>query len=373
MKSGRLPSKLLLLCVILLGSVILQGQSQPNLENGFKPYGSYVGGGIDTVNLMNGNLMLNIPAPFHYPQRGKLDPRYAFYLTSKNWTVQCVPNSQSPTGLACQWIPGVAADCIMPAQATGSRYQVCAFPTGVGLTDTLALTVKRTVENNFTGDGVTIYDASGYSLVTPDLAVHGLAASGPLDSTGESTQFESLDGSGFRVQLSNPDNHGIMSAVTVIDRAGNRYLGTFPPSDSGITGFRDPFDGVQPSSGPGGTYMPLANGSGGGPNSDYFFGQLATFSSATDANGNVFNLSTSTDTLGHAPPSAPATTDTSDCVSPLAISGVVPYAYYGPNGTNLIKFCYSTFSSRRISPNRMSFRRKVSPSQVFSQHPRSIW
>src|SRR5258708_29337388 len=67
-----------LFAIILAGipSLLLLAQSPPNLENGFKPYGSYDGGRIDTVNLMNGNLILHIRAPFHYGQRGTLDPHY---------------------------------------------------------------------------------------------------------------------------------------------------------------------------------------------------------------------------------------------------------------------------------------------------------
>ena len=36
-------------------------QTPPNLENGFKPFGSYDGTKFDTVNVMNGNLMVHIP------------------------------------------------------------------------------------------------------------------------------------------------------------------------------------------------------------------------------------------------------------------------------------------------------------------------
>jgi hypothetical protein len=49
MKSTKL---LLLLTVVLTQSVLLPGQVAPNLENGFKPYGSYDGGSLDTVNVM---------------------------------------------------------------------------------------------------------------------------------------------------------------------------------------------------------------------------------------------------------------------------------------------------------------------------------
>jgi len=59
-------AKLLQLFVIICAfNNLLSAQSAPNLENGFKPYGSYDGSSIDTVNLQNGNLMLHLPA---YPE-----------------------------------------------------------------------------------------------------------------------------------------------------------------------------------------------------------------------------------------------------------------------------------------------------------------
>src|SRR5262249_48595523 len=81
-----------------------------------------------------------------------------------------------------------------------------------------------------------------------------------------------------------------------------------------------------------------------GSGSDYFCGQLATFTTVTDRNGNVFNLATGTDTLGRTQPTPPTSSDTSDCVSPLAISHVGFYDYIGANGvTNQIKLCFSSF------------------------------
>lgn len=44
-------------------------QADVNVEQGTKPYGSYMGGDIDSVSLTNGNLNLHIPL-VSYPQRG---------------------------------------------------------------------------------------------------------------------------------------------------------------------------------------------------------------------------------------------------------------------------------------------------------------
>src|SRR5580658_230182 len=122
--------------MILLAGACAFGQNQPNTDNGYQPYGSFDEGHIDSVNAMNGNLILNFPVPFAYPQRGSLNPRYLFYLSSKNWMVNCVPDTQSPTGLDCQWQPGIASQCITPFQnitSPGGKptlFQLCAFPAG---------------------------------------------------------------------------------------------------------------------------------------------------------------------------------------------------------------------------------------------------
>src|SRR5882672_1936244 len=88
----------MLVAVILAGSVSVFAQTSPDLENGFKYYGSYDGSHLDTVNLMNGNLMLHLPLVPELPQRGnKLDLKYLVYLTSKTWTGSCHFNHCVPT------------------------------------------------------------------------------------------------------------------------------------------------------------------------------------------------------------------------------------------------------------------------------------
>jgi hypothetical protein len=59
----RFGTKLLLTvisyCCFLISN--LAGQTTPDLEAGLKPYGSYHGGDIDTVNLATGNLTFIFP------------------------------------------------------------------------------------------------------------------------------------------------------------------------------------------------------------------------------------------------------------------------------------------------------------------------
>src|SRR5260370_35000053 len=106
MKFGKL---LAVVAVILAGSVLMLGQTQPNLLNGMPPLGSYNGSSVDTVNLMNGNLTLHIPLPFDYPQRGKLGIKYYLILNSKTWKAyetpspgQCQPTSGCGSGRGCE-------------------------------------------------------------------------------------------------------------------------------------------------------------------------------------------------------------------------------------------------------------------------------
>ena len=96
------------LAIILGGSGFLFGQTAPNLENGFKPYGSYDGSHLDTVNLMNGNLMLHAPLLPDLPQRGALGVSETLYSSSKDWQAVCVPDPHSPAGEKCSWQKGGA-------------------------------------------------------------------------------------------------------------------------------------------------------------------------------------------------------------------------------------------------------------------------
>jgi len=70
------------------------GQTAPNLENGFKPYGSYHGSGFETVSEMNGNLTIHLPWSFVYPQRGgRLETKTYAVFNAKNWKVQVMSGS----------------------------------------------------------------------------------------------------------------------------------------------------------------------------------------------------------------------------------------------------------------------------------------
>lgn len=79
----RIGQRTLFASAFLLMSLVGSGKSQtsPGMETGLKPFQSYLGGQIDSVNLGNGNLTLHIPL-ISYPQRGKL--QLAFFVRYNN-------------------------------------------------------------------------------------------------------------------------------------------------------------------------------------------------------------------------------------------------------------------------------------------------
>jgi hypothetical protein len=133
-----------LLCVsafVCIFSNLILAQAAPNLENGFKNYGSYDGSHLDTVNVMNGNLMMHIPVLPVYGQRGEFAPQYSLYLTSKAWQVHCKPNP--PYGQICWW------DTNNP---------------GIMVISDAGLLVSRTLVKDFSGTGQIFYTTQGYSV-----------------------------------------------------------------------------------------------------------------------------------------------------------------------------------------------------------------
>jgi hypothetical protein len=91
--------------IIFVTGALLWGQSAPNLENGFKSFGSYQSGNLDTVNLQTGNLVIPVPV-FSYPQRGSVKVSNALYISSNDWQAVCTnpPNR----GQVCNWRKRVA-------------------------------------------------------------------------------------------------------------------------------------------------------------------------------------------------------------------------------------------------------------------------
>jgi hypothetical protein len=180
----------------LLTTVSLRAQTAPNFENGWKPYGSYDGSHLDTVNLMNGNLMLHAPLLPDLAQRGTTMVGETLYITSKDWQTVCTPNPSIPSGMGCKWERG---------------------GTGVNILVTPAITVHRTLNKQYTsGEGITTYVAYGYTVTAPDGSTHQMeGVAGSEDSNGAPTKFNSLDLTGYHLEMSNPDANGISNTFTI--------------------------------------------------------------------------------------------------------------------------------------------------------------
>ena len=104
----------------------------PNLENGFKSWGSYDGSSVDTVSNLNGNQLLHAPLLANYPQRGgKLTMQSFLYQTSKSWQVFCSLNLIGDE-VTCQWALGRS---------------------GVNLRQSEGLTIQRTLHQYSSGTG----------------------------------------------------------------------------------------------------------------------------------------------------------------------------------------------------------------------------
>src|SRR5256885_658771 len=104
MKTARLA---VVVALVVMGSASLTAQTAPDLENGFKNFGSYDGSHLDTVNLMNGNLMLHAPLLPGYPQRGKFSLHDILSFSAKTWQVVCIDKAfDTGTVTECGWYPG---------------------------------------------------------------------------------------------------------------------------------------------------------------------------------------------------------------------------------------------------------------------------
>jgi hypothetical protein len=71
---------------LVVFTVATHAQANPNIDQGFHPYGSYEGGSVDTVSLSNGALNIQIPV-VSYPQRGDLHLSFSLRYGSKAWSV----------------------------------------------------------------------------------------------------------------------------------------------------------------------------------------------------------------------------------------------------------------------------------------------
>jgi hypothetical protein len=254
MKAARLA---VVIALVVIGSGSLTAQKAPDLENGFKNYGSYDGSHLDTVNLMNGNLILHAPLLPGYPQRGSLAVQPVLIFNSKTWQVICA--SMPGDGVACGWYHG---------------------GTSITLQQPTDLQIQRTINVFFTGTS-TSYTAQGYSLTGADGSTHQLMPT--VTTNGVYMELESLDTTGYHVVMSGSDGSGVPNTATVSDRHGTQYIAVFdPPNACGQL----PHNLTPPGTrlGPlGGFAEPIIDDT---PRGSQFCPQWAAVQQVTDSNGN---------------------------------------------------------------------------------------
>jgi len=292
--------RVFVLCTTIFAGIIsCYAQSDPNTEQGTKPYDSTHGGDLDTVSLTSGGLSLHIPL-VSFPQRGGTDLSFFISFSNKQWYVK--PAKFDKLGhvvVPAQWEP-------MPD--TGAQI--------VSSTDWWMLTSYAVEPQDPNIQGETLYDWS-QSVSSPDGSTHTFASQ-TADTTGPQYPLRSLDATG----LLRPD------AQTVILSNGTRY--SFPNlSDTSQTN-------------------PLALIRAG-----------IQASSVTDANGNQINIGSTgwTDTMGRLIPGSASTsfvgiqpgvstTDLSKC--PASTSSARIWNVPGPanvnSGVRTFYFCYSIFT-----------------------------
>src|ERR1051326_813820 len=204
------PARLtVLFLVAALSTASAIAQNDVNLDQGLKPYGSYMGGNIDTVSLTNGNLMLHIPL-VSYPQRGgRL--KLAFYLRYNNKGFAPIVN-----GTAVWGFDGIGVDVQR---------------------DQLIETRTRRTQFAVPGDNGTAHIfINTTTATTPDGSSHDLSWSGdgkrvgagPVDGSalGQYGIIHSLSSTSYNVDPSCPNTISTWNPVVSQDPNGNQIVTT---------------------------------------------------------------------------------------------------------------------------------------------------
>lgn len=296
MKLGKVKVLVAGLAIILVSSVTVMAQVDPNLESGVKNFGSYQGGDVDVVNLANGNVTVKIPLAA-YGQRGSM-PAVGYVLLDNGKKWSAVKNAQL-TVVPDQWVVSQNALAVVTS---------------------LDVRISRTRVVSTNASGVVTEMDYGYTVTDPDGAVHSL--SGPngtaIDTSG--WQFTLIPGG-----LTDHSN----DTGLLIDRKGTHYKLFKPLGPSTTT-----------TTGPGGS------------NTTTTYTEFFPVVSTTDASGNI--ISGSTDTLGRSLNGTVLTSDLTGCTSARTITKAWLLNLPGVNGgTTTIKLCGAslTVSEAFSQPN----------------------
>jgi RHS repeat-associated protein len=305
-KSIKLIFIAILLAILSVQSS--QAQSGVDLLTGYRPFGSYQHGDVDTIDLSNGRPLIDIPL-ISYPQRGgKLQLNYVLRYHSPSHSV--TGNSEVLGGMTGCLPSAFGGNCIVFPWDSGFS----------GITETGAVFASATC----TGGAPYSYDCGG--VVFSADGSHPMAPIGP-------NSFRAADGTGYRLDvpggfptnLSGPTPN--LSHV-ITDTNGVRY---WVSSDMSTTITEDT-NGNQ-----------IVGGSGNG---------------VTDTIGRVIPASSGFPVpFPSTWPTGIGTTDFRDCSGPLPIVGAIawnPPGIYG--GTYSLKFCFVSIS-------------EIMPADQYNSHP----
>jgi RHS repeat-associated protein len=201
----RMATAMPIVCLALLfsaGSVSLQAQAAPDLEQGLKPYGSYQGGNLDSVSLSNGNLFFHAGLLAYSQRAGELAYPIVLQYNNENYSLYTTPpcNPRCPV----QNYAVFGADPNTPQDSLGAAVSI-AFEGPLG-------NVYNSVSTGLSLDDSPI-SVNVYSVQTPDGSQHQMV--------NTSAGSASTDGSAFYAN------------ATVHDRKGSTFTAVnFPPSGS---------------------------------------------------------------------------------------------------------------------------------------------
>ncbi len=274
----------LVLVILLSFSAITRAQTLAGVEQGIKPYGSYEGGSIDSISMVNGSITLNIPL-LSYPQRGsKLHAGFRLVYANpwlQPWAAYCDPYTHH-----CGITGYNLAYDLDPSNCGYNNLngQTCGTAMGVGADFGYGLNVVLL-------PGCCPQGVQYYKITDSDNAVHVMGYVG-------AGQYRSVDATGYLLSAasSSPDGN-----ATLWDRQGNKY----------------------------------------------FFSTWA-LTKIEDPNGNQVTMNTNsqgamTDTLGRVFPAETSTTDLSNC--PASATTASLWTPPGPSGgTSQFKTCWATIN-----------------------------
>ncbi len=221
----QLPKVLSAICVPLIFCVSVAAQQPAATEAGSKPFGSFSGSDIESVNLENGALVLRIPL-YSLPQRGKLKVSYS--LTYQNLIYRTVATCFNMDGT-----PRFGPHCskVEPYASPGSEPTFGVEPIldqSLAVVETTTNTGLQDTSNPYYTPYPYIY-YNAFDVIEPNGSTHNLAYNG--------SYFRAMDGSGFiyrdpdpqpylpvNIPLDTDTTPGIaFPPGTIVDASGNQY------------------------------------------------------------------------------------------------------------------------------------------------------